>query len=109
MGRPKGSPNKVTADIKAEIDYAFRVVNGKRGAGLIALADKRPEIFWGLVAKTIPNQVAVSVAHSFNMGDMMARAQAAIDAPDHPPAPPVIDHRPINEQHDISAPNKNDD
>ena len=75
MSRPYGSKNADSETTKQRIEQAFKTVNGKKNAGLIALEKNHPAIFYALVAKTIPAAVAVSVTHEFNMGKMMALAQ----------------------------------
>jgi hypothetical protein len=74
-GRPKGATNKMTRDIKAAIESAFRQKNGKRNAYLLKLADEEPAIFCNLVAKCIPAAVAVSVSHHFDLGAAMLAAE----------------------------------
>lgn len=55
-GRPKGSPNKVTADIKAAILAAFGQVGGSDY--LAKQAAENPVAFMGLLAKVLPTQIA---------------------------------------------------
>lgn len=56
IGRVKGVPNKVTADIKAMIIGALEAKGGQ--AYLEEQADKNPVAFMGLVAKVLPMTVA---------------------------------------------------
>ncbi len=55
-GRPKGSPNKVTADIKAMILGALEAKGGQEY--LEQQAEKNPVAFMGLIAKVMPTQMA---------------------------------------------------
>lgn len=55
-GRPKGSPNKVTSDVKAMILTAL----GKAGGAdyLLTQAQTNPNAFMSLVGKVLPMTVA---------------------------------------------------
>jgi hypothetical protein len=53
----------MTTAIKERVESAFRTINGKENAGLLKLARDHPAIFYGLVAKCIPNAVALTVDH----------------------------------------------
>jgi len=55
-GRPKGVPNKLTADIKAMILGALEAKGGQKY--LEEQADKNPIAFMGLIAKVLPMQVS---------------------------------------------------
>ena len=54
-GRPKGSPNKITADIKAAILAAFEELGGAKYLQTVAMT--KPEVFCGLLGKVLPTQV----------------------------------------------------
>ena len=51
-GRAKGTPNKVTADVKAAILEAFEMAGG--AAYLARIADEKPETFCALLGKVLP-------------------------------------------------------
>lgn len=54
-GRPKGSKNKITADVKAAILEAF---NGAGGAKYLQRqAEQNPQAFMTLLGKVLPMQV----------------------------------------------------
>ena len=54
-GRPKGSPNKITADIRSMITTAL---DRKGGVNyLMKQADENPTAFLTLVGKVLPTQV----------------------------------------------------
>lgn len=55
-GRPPGSPNKVTADIKAAILNAFTKVGGEDY--LAHQARENPQAFMTLLGKVLPTQVS---------------------------------------------------
>lgn len=55
-GRPKGSPNKVTADVKAMILAALDKAGGT--AYLLQQAQTNPNAFLTLVGKVLPMTVA---------------------------------------------------
>lgn len=54
-GRPKGSANKATAEIKAAIVEAFEKAGGVDY--LVKVASDDPRTFCGLIGKVIPLQV----------------------------------------------------
>lgn len=56
MGRKKGVPNKITADIKAMILGALEAKGGQ--TYLEEQAGKNPIAFMGLLAKVMPMQVS---------------------------------------------------
>ena len=81
MGRTKGSQNLMTRQIKEAVEHAFRSVNGKRNAGLIALAKNEPKVFYSLVARCIPATVAVDVQHHVvDLGKAMIVASETLAA-----------------------------
>jgi len=54
-GRKKGTPNKLTSEVKAAIEAAFVAVGGS--AYLKGIAKDKPEVFCSLLAKVLPHQV----------------------------------------------------
>lgn len=59
-GRPKGVPNKKTAQVKEAIELAFNQMGGVEA--LVAWGKKRPDIFYGQVwPKLLPMQVNSNV------------------------------------------------
>ena len=57
-GRRKGTPNKVTADLKEAIQNAFTKVGGEDY--LVRVARKSPETFCRLLGKLLPKDVVWS-------------------------------------------------
>jgi hypothetical protein len=59
-GRPKGSPNKITADLKRAILEAAEAAGGEGGtAGYLARqADENPAAFMTLLGKVLPTTLA---------------------------------------------------
>lgn len=55
-GRPKGVPNKLTADVKAAILEAFEQAGG--AAYLARIADEKPETFCTLLGKVLPMTIS---------------------------------------------------
>jgi hypothetical protein len=55
-GRPKGAPNKITADVKAMILGALTAKGGQ--AYLEQQAEKNPIAFMTLLGKVLPMQIA---------------------------------------------------
>jgi hypothetical protein len=54
-GRPKGTPNKLTADVKAAIIEAFERAGG--ASYLLKIAESDPRTFCALLGKVLPMQV----------------------------------------------------
>lgn len=54
-GRPKGSPNKITADIRGMIIKALKLKGGVRY--LVKQADDNPIAFMGLIGKILPKEI----------------------------------------------------
>ena len=96
MGRPKGSTNKFTKDVRDQIEAAFNKVNGPGNAGLIQLAEDHPQIFYGLVARIIPQQATLAVTHLIDLGDAMEAARDRLESME--PAN-VIDMQPAHTEH----------
>ena len=55
-GRPKGTPNKLTADVKAAIIDAFEQAGG--ASYLLKIAESDPRTFCALLGKVLPMQLA---------------------------------------------------
>lgn len=78
-GRPKGSPNKVTASVKAAIEAAFQriKVGGQKGGvdSLVAWGEKNPDAFYPMWARLVPHEVtgkdggAIEVSQIWRFGD----------------------------------------
>jgi len=62
-GRKAGTPNKVTADIKAAIVGAFEKAGGE--AYLEKVARDNPQVFCALLGKVLPTQITgdLNVTH----------------------------------------------
>ena len=54
-GRVKGTPNKLTADIRSAIETAFHHVGGAEY--LQRIAKTEPAVFCGLLGKVLPTQM----------------------------------------------------
>ena len=54
-GRPKGTPNKLTADVKAAIIEAFEQAGG--ASYLLKIAESDPRTFCALLGKVLPMQL----------------------------------------------------
>jgi hypothetical protein len=59
-GRPKGSPNKITADLKRAILEAAEAAGGEGGTVgyLTRQADENPTAFMTLIGKVLPTTLA---------------------------------------------------
>lgn len=59
-GRPKGSPNKITADLKRAILEAAEAAGGEGGTVgyLTRQADENPAAFMTLIGKVLPTTLA---------------------------------------------------
>ena len=78
MARTKGSKNKMTIAIKDAVQRCFEQVN-INNAYLLDLAENEKPLFVSLISKCIPNQVALDVQISLDLGAAMLQSQANID------------------------------
>lgn len=77
MGRPKGSTNKITANIKEAIEKAFEGVGGAEY--LMRQAEENPQAFMTLLGKILPAQINADVtSKGQSIGDMQAAVLAAL-------------------------------
>lgn len=65
MGRPKGSANKVQADVKAMILGALEQAGGQEY--LAEQAEANPAAFMGLVGKVLPKDVRAEVSGAIEL------------------------------------------
>jgi hypothetical protein len=91
-GRPKGTPNKITASVKAALSEAFDQLGGV--PSLVAWGLENPSAFYPLWAKMLPAEVDVT-SNGQTISDIAAAAYARaeelraeqqlalIDAPSH--------------------------
>ena len=61
-GRPKGSPNKMTGDLRKTIHEAFEQAGGVKY--LLQVAGDDPKTFCALLSKTMPKEVVAEVNHT---------------------------------------------
>lgn len=59
MPRPKGSPNKITAEVRGMIRHAFIELGGKDW--LVKQAELQPVAFMQLLGKLVPSEIVASV------------------------------------------------
>lgn len=72
-GRPKGSPNKVTADVKAMVLEALNGAHEQGGAAyLMQQAKDNPNAFLSLVGKVLPMTVAGDPSNPLEMSLQVA-------------------------------------
>lgn len=62
-GRTKGTPNKITADVKAAIVEAFHKAGGVEYLETVAKSD--PRTFCALLGRVMPLQISGEVEHSY--------------------------------------------
>jgi hypothetical protein len=62
-GRRKGTPNKMTQNVKAAILEAFENAGGREY--LEAVADKDPKTFCALLARCIPTEITGDINHRY--------------------------------------------
>ena len=70
MARTKGAKNKMTIAIKDAVQRCFEQVN-INNAYLLDLAENEKPLFVSLISKCIPNQVALDVQISLDLGSAM--------------------------------------
>jgi len=61
-GRPKGSVNKLTGDLRKAIHEAYEKAGGVDY--LLQVAHDDPKTFCGLLAKTMPKEIVAEVNHT---------------------------------------------
>lgn len=69
MGRPKGAPNKITADIRRAILEAAEAAGGEGGTvGYLTIqAKENPSAFMGLLGKILPSVVVGDPENPLNV------------------------------------------
>ena len=78
-GRPKGSQNRATKEIREKLAWAFHKAAGEHGEGLADLAVTHPAVFYGLIARIVPQEANLTVTHAIiNLGDAMLDAQTRL-------------------------------
>ena len=77
-GRPKGSPNKVTRDMREIVREAFEKAGGVDY--LVTQADANPKAFMGILAKLLPNTVEVDPTDGVRVADRMREARERMRA-----------------------------
>ena len=78
MARTKGAKNKMTIAIKDAVQRCFEQVN-INNAYLLDLAENEKPLFVSLISKCIPNQVALDVQISLDLGAAMIENQLNLD------------------------------
>jgi hypothetical protein len=71
-GRQKGTPNKISKDLKSAIKAAFDEVGGKDY--LVKLAEEDPRAFCALLGKTVPLKISGD-------GEMPVKIAVTVDRP----------------------------
>ena len=96
-GRPKGSQNKLTVEIRDMVEGALHAKGGQ--AYLEQQADENPVAFMGLVGKCLPKDVVLKVVHNAaelsddEIQSRLLRARAtrgALEAPASPQDPSSV-------------------
>jgi hypothetical protein len=60
-GKPKGTPNKLTATVKEAVQLAFNALQEDSKANLTTWGKKNPTEFYKIAAKLIPTDVKAEV------------------------------------------------
>jgi hypothetical protein len=66
-GRPKGSPNKLSGDVKAAIVAAFEQAGGEEY--LAKVAQDNPQVFCTLLGKVLPLTLSGDPEHPIVIGE----------------------------------------
>lgn len=77
-GRPKGSVNKVTQDLREVIQQAFHKAGGRDY--LVRVSKTRPDVFLALVGKIIPQETRVSLMASYQAMPIPVEARDSLPA-----------------------------
>ncbi len=68
-GRVPGSKNRITANIKADIQAVFKMLGGKKGmADWAGRSDNNRALFYRMVVQILPKEVAMSAKISHSTG-----------------------------------------
>lgn len=68
-GRAKGTPNRLTADIKSMIETALHKAGGVNY--LVAMAKENPAAFLALLGKIIPRDIRADVGGRVTLEDLL--------------------------------------
>ena len=79
-GRPKGSANKVTSDLREAIRASFDRIGGANW--LVKLSEEKPEVYAQLLGKTIPKEIEATITNAIPVIPVPGVA------PEPPPAQP---------------------
>jgi hypothetical protein len=82
-GRQKGTPNKITLDLKEMIEGALQAAGGCEY--LTAQAKKHPAAFMALLGKILPRDIKVSGEVRHTLESLIARSFEPIDQRDSQP------------------------
>jgi hypothetical protein len=86
-GRPKGRKNEITLEIRDAIKRAFDELGGV--AYLKKVGKTRPEVFLGLLAKTVPKEINATLTARYEPMPVRVEAREALPAPTAPAALPA--------------------
>lgn len=84
-GRPVGSTNKISKDLRQVIEAAFHKAGGRDY--LVKVAHQRPDVFLALVGKIIPQETRLSVMASYQALPIPVEQRESGPLP--PPGAPV--------------------
>lgn len=62
-GKPKGTPTRMTATLKAAIEQSFNEVGGVKY--LVKIAKSDPSTYLGIVGKIIPKEISIDLNAKF--------------------------------------------
>ena len=84
IGRPKGSPNKVTASIKEAYEKTFHALQTKQNDrhSLTNWAKKNETEFYKLATKLIPSEINAKVENTITQIEIIRREGTYIPPPD---------------------------
>jgi hypothetical protein len=66
MSRVKGTPNKLTSDMKSVVEKAFHKLGGVDY--LVRVGKEDHKTFCALLGRLVPAQVSIALEHSFDLG-----------------------------------------
>ncbi len=79
-GRAKGTPNKVTRDLREDIVASFYKLGGRDW--LVRVARKRPDVVVALLGRVIPQETRVSLLASYQAVPIPVEQRDALPAPE---------------------------
>lgn len=77
-GRKKGTPNKLSGTVKANVIAVFNELNGDNQNHMKEWALENPSHFYNIYAKLLPTEIEAEVEHS---GELLSKIERVVVDP----------------------------